>query len=119
MPVELVAAPEAVIAELVKANRVIGKPVPFGRIGLGIVMRAGAASPDISPAPALREALLAARVVVYNRASSGQGIRQRKQSTEIRPVAIGPRLQPGWEGWRHSPIRLSGARRGRARHPRS
>ena len=71
---ELVAAPEAVVAELAKANRLIGKPVPLGRIGLGIVMRAGSPAPDVSTAPALREALLAAKVVVYNRASSGQGI---------------------------------------------
>ena len=74
LPVELVAAPEAVIAELAKANRLIAKPVPLGRIGLGIVMRAGSPAPDLSTAPALREALLAAKVVVYNRASSGQGV---------------------------------------------
>lgn len=74
LPVELVAAPDAVIAELTKANRLIAKPVPLGRIGLGIVMRAGSPAPDVSTAPALREALLAAKVVVYNRASSGQGI---------------------------------------------
>ena len=71
---ELVAAPEALIAELGKANRVVSKPVPLGRVGLGIVMRAGSPAIDVSTAPALRAALLAAKTVVYNRASSGQGI---------------------------------------------
>ena len=74
LAVELVAAPEPVIAELAKANRVIAKPVPLGRVGLGIVMRAGSPKIDVSTAPALQAALQAAKTVVYNRASSGQGI---------------------------------------------
>jgi molybdate transport system substrate-binding protein len=74
LTVELVAAPEPVIAELAKANRVVAKPVPLGRVGLGIVMRAGSRAIDVSTTEALRAALLAATAVVYNRASSGQGI---------------------------------------------
>ena len=74
LAVDLVAAPEPLIAELAKANRVVAKPVPLGRVGLGIVMRAGSPTIDVSTSPALREALMAAKTVVYNRASSGQGI---------------------------------------------
>lgn len=74
LAVDLVAAPEPLIAELAKANRVVSKPVPLGRVGLGIVMRAGSPTIDVSTASALREALMAAKTVVYNRASSGQGI---------------------------------------------
>ena len=69
------AAPEPLIEELAKANRVVAKPVPLGRVGLGIVRPAcGSPAIDVSTAPALRAALLAAQTVVYNRASSGQGI---------------------------------------------
>ncbi|MEQ1759453.1 MAG: hypothetical protein ABL986_14120 [Vicinamibacterales bacterium] len=50
------------------------KPVALGRIGLGVVVRAGAPAPDISTPQALRAALLGAKTIVYNRASSGQGI---------------------------------------------
>jgi molybdate transport system substrate-binding protein len=71
---ELVAAPDGLILELVTATRVASKPFSLGRVGLGVVMRAGAAVPDISSPQALRAALLAAKTVVYNRASSGQGI---------------------------------------------
>lgn len=71
---DLVAAPEPLIEELAKANRVVAKPVPLGRVGLGVVMRTGSPKIDVSTAPALRAALLAAKTVVYNRASSGQGI---------------------------------------------
>ena len=74
LAVDLVAAPEASIAELVKAARIVSKPVALGRIGLGVVMRAGATVPGISTPQALRAALLAAKTVVYNRASSGQGM---------------------------------------------
>jgi molybdate transport system substrate-binding protein len=72
--VELVAAPDGLIAELAKANRVASKPFSLGRVGLGVVMRAGSTVPDISTPQALRAALLAAKTIVYNRASSGQGI---------------------------------------------
>lgn len=74
LAVELVAAPDGLILELAKANRVASKPLSLGRIGLGVVMRAGATVPDISTPQALRAALLAAKTIVYNRASSGQGI---------------------------------------------
>lgn len=71
---ELVAAPQASIAELARAGRITGMPAALGRVGLGVVVPAAAAPIDISTAAALRRALLAATAVVYNRASSGQGI---------------------------------------------
>jgi molybdate transport system substrate-binding protein len=74
VPAELVAAPIASISALVDAGRVESRSVPLGRVGIGIVMRAGSTPPDISTTRALRTALLAATTVVYNRASSGQGV---------------------------------------------
>jgi molybdate transport system substrate-binding protein len=92
LTVELVAAPEASIAELAKASRVGSTSVSLGRVGLGVVVpaatgRAGAPALDVSTAPALRAALLAARTIVYNRASSGQGI-----EALIQKLGIGEQL---------------------------
>lgn len=74
LTVELVAAADTSIAELARAARVSGEPLALGRIGLGVVVPAGAAALDVATPAALRAALLAASAVVYNRASSGQGI---------------------------------------------
>ena len=74
LAVELVAAPEASIAELARANRLASTTASLGRIGLGVVVPVRAAAIDVSTPAALRAALLAAKTVVYNRASSGQGI---------------------------------------------
>lgn len=74
LAVELVAAPEASIGELAKAGRLTGVPSALGRIGLGVVVPAAAPTIDVSTTAALSAALLSARSVVYNRASSGQGI---------------------------------------------
>jgi molybdate transport system substrate-binding protein len=74
LTVELVAAPDTLVAELAKSSRVGSKTLGLGQIGLGVVMRAGATVPDISTPQALRAALLAAKTIIYNRASSGQGI---------------------------------------------
>lgn len=71
---ELVAGTDALVEELTKAGRTVAKPVDLGRIGLGVAVNARARLPDVSTADKLRAALLASRAVIYNRASSGQGI---------------------------------------------
>ena len=45
-----------------------------GRIGVGVLVRTGAAAPDVSSEALLRRALLSADAVVYNEGSSGQYI---------------------------------------------
>ena len=81
LTVELVAAPEPSIAELAQAGRIAGHagrawPRRLGRRGTG-----GRRPDRLSTAAALRRALLAATAVVYNRASSGQGIEALIQSS--------------------------------------
>jgi molybdate transport system substrate-binding protein len=45
--------------------------VTLGRVGVAVVVRAGAPAPDIGTPEALRAALLAAGAVIYNQGSSG------------------------------------------------
>ena len=69
---DVVIAPPALIDELAKAGKLDGSArAAVGRVGVGVVVRDGAAKPDVSSADALKRALLDADSVVYNKASTG------------------------------------------------
>ncbi len=69
---DILISPPGVIEAAIKEAKVVAETrVPVGRVGAGIVVRAGAAAPDIKTADALKQALLAADTVVYNTASTG------------------------------------------------
>jgi len=69
---DVVIAPPAVVDELVKAGKLEGAGrAVVGRVGVGVVVRDGAAKPDMSSTEALKRALIDARSVVYNKASTG------------------------------------------------
>jgi molybdate transport system substrate-binding protein len=69
---DVVIAPPALIEELAKAGKLDGSGrAAVGRVGVGVVVREGAAKPDVSSADALKRALLGAESVVYNQASTG------------------------------------------------
>lgn len=69
---DVVFAPVAGVADLGKSGAVATEgQFAVGRVGAGVVARNGAPLPDISTAEALKQSLLAADRVVYNRASSG------------------------------------------------
>jgi molybdate transport system substrate-binding protein len=69
---DVVIAPPAVIDELAKAGKLDGAGrTAVGRVGVGVVVRDGAPVPDVSSAEMLKRALLDARSVVYNKASTG------------------------------------------------
>lgn len=71
-PVDVIISPPAVMDELVKAGHAAAEGrFVLGRVGVGVVIRAGAPVPDISSTEALKRSLLAAESVAYNRASSG------------------------------------------------
>ena len=48
----------------------------IGRVGIGVIVRQGARSPNISTADALKQAVLAADAVAYNTAGSGQAVQK-------------------------------------------
>jgi molybdate transport system substrate-binding protein len=69
---DVVIAPPALIDELAKAGKLDGSArAAVGRVGVGVVVRDGAAKPDVSSTDALKRALLDADSVVYNKASTG------------------------------------------------
>jgi molybdate transport system substrate-binding protein len=69
---DVLIAPAAVVEQAIVARRVVaGSRTSIGRVGVAIVVTAGAPRPDVSSADALRRTLLAADAVVYNQGSSG------------------------------------------------
>ncbi len=69
---DILISPPATIESAVKEGKVVADTrVPVGRVGAGIIVRAGAALPDVATVDALKRALLAADSVVYNTASTG------------------------------------------------
>jgi molybdate transport system substrate-binding protein len=69
---DVVIAPPALIDDLAKAGKLdAGSRETVGRVGVGVVVRSGAAKPDVSSADALKRALVDADSVVYNQASTG------------------------------------------------
>lgn len=72
-PADLLMAPRAVVDRALRTGRVDADVVaPIGDVGVGIVMRQGASAPDVSTPDGLRDALVLAPGIVFNRASTGQ-----------------------------------------------
>ena len=69
---DVLIAPPPVIDALTQAGRLRpdGRAV-VGRVGVAVVVRAGAPVPDVSSSDALRRALLECESLVFNRASTG------------------------------------------------
>jgi len=68
---DAVIAPPAVLDALARAGAVEGARVPVGKVGIGVAVRPGVAAPDIGSVEALKQSLLAADSVAFNRASTG------------------------------------------------
>ncbi len=72
---DLIVAPDGLIDALAAKGRVLGEGIAaLGGVAAGIAVKTGAPAPDIATAQAVREALLAAEAVVFNKASSGDFI---------------------------------------------
>lgn len=68
---DVVIAPPAIMGEFAAASQLAETRANVGRVGLGVAVRDGAPVPDISTVAALRQSLLAADSLVFNRASTG------------------------------------------------
>src|SRR5712691_6957071 len=72
---DVLIAPPGLLDEQVKANKVAADGrVMLGRVGAGVMVRAGATAPNIATTEALKQAIVGADSIVYNTASSGQYI---------------------------------------------
>jgi molybdate transport system substrate-binding protein len=71
-PIDIVIAPPVVLDELARSGKIssLGR-VLLGRIGVGVMVRAGAPPPSIATVGQLKKSLLDATSVVFNRASTG------------------------------------------------
>ena len=70
--VDIVIAPPAVLDEWVKAGKAAqAERVTIGRIGVGVMVRAGAPPPKIATVDEFKQSLLSAESLVYNQASTG------------------------------------------------
>src|SRR5690242_14264915 len=71
-PLDIVIAPPVVLDELARSGKIssLGR-VLLGRIGVGVMVRAGVPQPPIATVEQLKKSLLDATSVVFNRASTG------------------------------------------------
>jgi len=69
---DILIAPPGVLDAQTKDGKVLADGrILLGRVGAGILVRAGAPLPDVATVEAMKRALLATDMVVYNTASSG------------------------------------------------
>lgn len=68
---DVVIAPPAVIGEFAGAGKLAETRANVGRVGMGVAVREGAPVPDMSSADAMKQSVLAADSLVFNRASTG------------------------------------------------
>jgi molybdate transport system substrate-binding protein len=65
-PADLIIASAPLMRELEETSKIApGSRTDLGRVGLGVVIREGAAVPDVSTQRALRQALVAAKSIAY------------------------------------------------------
>jgi molybdate transport system substrate-binding protein len=69
---DVLIAPPAALDQQVKDGKVVAEGrITVGRVGAGVVTRAGLPSPDISTTAAFKQTVLGAESIVYNTASTG------------------------------------------------
>ena len=81
---DVVIAPPQVMDELISAGRVNPEDrAQLGRVGVGVVVREGAALPDLSCTEALKRSLIASDAIIHTRASSGIYVAQLLERLEL------------------------------------
>jgi molybdate transport system substrate-binding protein len=91
---DLVVAPAPVIEKLEKAGTLkAGSRVDLARVGVGVVVREGAPTPDISSVDAVRTMLLAAKSIVHT-SPEGSGFAGKAVARMIEQMGIADAVQP-------------------------
>ncbi|MGZ5095666.1 MAG: molybdate ABC transporter substrate-binding protein [Burkholderiales bacterium] len=68
---DVVIAPPQTLDGFSKESKLEGERMNVGRVGLGVAVRPGATTPDISSADGLKRSIVEADSLVFNRASTG------------------------------------------------
>jgi molybdate transport system substrate-binding protein len=68
---DVVIAPTPATEEFAKSGKLTGERAYVGRVGMGVAIRPGAPTPDISSVDSLKKAILDADSITFNRASTG------------------------------------------------
>jgi molybdate transport system substrate-binding protein len=84
-PFDVVIAPRGAISEFAAANKLAEVRAMIGRVGMGVAVREGVPAPDIRSADALKQSVLAAESVVFNRASTGLYLEGLLKKMDIYP----------------------------------
>ena len=91
---DLVVAPAPVIEKLEQAGTLkAGSRVDLARVGVGVVVRAGAPKPDISTVDAVRTMLLAAQSIVHT-SPEGSGFAGKAVARMIEQMGIADAVKP-------------------------
>lgn len=80
---DAVIAPRASISEFAGASKLAETRAIVGRVGMGVAVRDGSPAPDISSAAALKQSVLAADALVFNRASTGMYLEGLLKKMEV------------------------------------
>ena len=100
---DIVIAPDNVVDEFSRQQKVaVGQRVPVGRVGVGVVARSDVVVPDISSVEALKQAVLNAESLVFNRASSGLYI-----ETLLRKLALTEQIQEKTKRFDNGPAMMA------------
>lgn len=76
-PFDILFTTTALADQAVKDARAVASTrTMVGRVGIGVIVRSGVPSPNVSTPDALKQAILAADAVVYNTAGSGQSVQK-------------------------------------------
>jgi molybdate transport system substrate-binding protein len=85
----------AMADQVVKEGKVAGAKTMVARVGIGIIVRRGAAVPNVATSEAIKQAALAADGVIYNTAGSGQNVQRMFDNMGIAEQIKAKSARPG------------------------
>lgn len=94
-PADILISVPATVDQAMKDGKAAGSKTAIGRVGIGIVVRRGAALPNIATSDAIKQAVLGAEGVVYNTAGSGQYVHKMLEQMGVTEQIKAKSARPG------------------------
>lgn len=108
---DIVIAPDAALDDFKRQQKVAAdKRVPLGRVGVGVFARDDVVVPDLSSVDALKQAVLDAEFVVFNRSSSGLYV-----ETMLKKLGLYERIQKKTRRFDSGPAMMDHLMQGKGR----